>query len=316
MLHGFLLPTKPRIIFYDQVFMMQSYIGRFAPSPSGPLHFGSLVCALISFLHARQAKGQWVVRIEDVDTTRVKLGADQVILSQLIAHGMQWDGDIIYQTNRQYAYQSAVDRLHQKQLIYACSCTRRSIKSKGKYYTGTCRNLHLPFKNNAIRVINTCHDCRFHDLNLGEVLVDPLFCNEDVCIKRKDGLFAYNLAVVVDDITQNITHVVRGADLIDTTLQQRHLYKVLDKNGPKYLHLPTICSEDGKKLSKQNQATAIENRRASKNLIDALTVIGMSSRSLSDKMTVEELIHWALAHWSPNLLTKRREILISAINTV
>jgi glutamyl-Q tRNA(Asp) synthetase len=151
--------------------MMQSYIGRFAPSPSGPLHFGSLVCALISFLHARQAKGQWVVRIEDVDTTRVKAGAD-----------------IIYQTNRQYAYQSAVDILHQKQLIYACSCTRQSIKSKGKYYTGTCRNLHLPFKNNAIRVINTCHDCRFQDLNLGEVLVDPLFCKEDVCIKRKDGL--------------------------------------------------------------------------------------------------------------------------------
>jgi glutamyl-Q tRNA(Asp) synthetase len=117
-------------------------------------------------------------------------------------------------------------------------------------------------------------------------------------------------------ITQNITHVVRGADLIDTTLQQRHLYKVLDKNGPKYLHLPTICSEDGKKLSKQNQATAIENRRASKNLVDALTVIGMSSRSLSEKMTVGELIHWALAHWSPNLLAKRREILISAINTV
>jgi glutamyl-Q tRNA(Asp) synthetase len=314
--HGFLLHIKPRTIFYDQVFMMQSYIGRFAPSPSGPLHFGSLVCALISFLHARQAKGQWVVRIEDVDTTRVKAGADQIILSQLIAHGMQWDGDIIYQTNRQYAYQSAVDILHQKQLIYACSCTRQSIKSKGKYYTGTCRNLHLPFKNNAIRVINTCHDCRFQDLNLGEVLVDPLFCKEDVCIKRKDGLFAYNLAVVVDDITQNITHVVRGADLIDTTLQQRHLYKVLDKNGPKYLHLPTICSEDGKKLSKQNQATAIENRRASKNLVDALTVIGMSSRSLSEKMTVGELIHWALAHWSPNLLAKRREILISAINTV
>jgi glutamyl-Q tRNA(Asp) synthetase len=295
---------------------MQPYVGRFAPSPSGPLHFGSLVCALISFLHARQAKGRWLVRIEDVDTTRVKAGADQIILSQIIAHGMHWDGNIIYQTKRQNAYQDAIDILHKKQLIYACSCTRQAIKSKGKYYTGTCRDLHLPFKNNAIRIINTRHDCRFQDLNLGEVLVDPLFCNEDLCIKRKDGLFAYNLAVVVDDIAQNITHVVRGADLIDTTLQQRHLYHVLAENCPKYLHLPAICSKDGKKLSKQNHATAIENRRASKNLVDALTVIGMSSHSLSEKMTVEELIHWALAHWSPNLLAKRREILISATNTV
>jgi glutamyl-Q tRNA(Asp) synthetase len=316
MLHGFLLPIKLRVTFYEQVFVMQPYVGRFAPSPSGPLHFGSLVCALVSFLHARQANGQWLLRIEDVDTTRVKADADHIILSQLISHGMRWDGDIIYQTNRQNEYQETVDILHKQQLIYACSCTRQAIKSKGKYYTGTCRDLHLPFKDNALRLINTSHAHGFHDLHLGEIFVEPLFSSEDLSIQRKDGLFAYNLAVVVDDIEQQVTHIVRGADLIDTTAQQQHIYRLLNEKSPKYFHLPVICLESGKKLSKQNHAKAIENERAAKNLVDAFAVIGLSQHSLSEKMTVEDLISYALKHWSPNLLAKRREILLSDINTV
>jgi glutamyl-Q tRNA(Asp) synthetase len=316
MLHGFLLPIKLCVIFSEQVFVMLPYVGRFAPSPSGPLHFGSLVCALVSFLHARQANGQWLLRIEDVDTTRVKADADKIILSQLISHGMCWDGDVIYQTNRQNEYQKTVNRLHERQLIYACSCTRQAVKSKGKYYTGVCRELHLPFKDNALRLINTSHNYGYHDLHLGEVFVEPLFCSEDLSIRRRDGLFTYNLAVVVDDIEQQVTHVVRGADLIDTTLQQQHIYKLLDEKSPKYFHLPVICFENGKKLSKQNHAIAIESKRAVKNLVDAFAVIGLSNRSLSEKMTVEDLINWALKHWSPNLLAKRREILLSDINTV
>jgi glutamyl-Q tRNA(Asp) synthetase len=315
-LHGFLLHIKLRVIFAEQVFIMLPYIGRFAPSPSGPLHFGSLVCALVSFLHARQANGQWLLRIEDVDTTRVKADADQIILSQLMAHGMHWDGDVIYQTNRHNEYQKTVDRLHKQQLIYACSCTRQAVKSKGKYYTGTCRDLHLPFKDNALRLINTSDDYGFHDLHLGDVFVEPLFCSEDLSIRRKDGLFAYNLAVVVDDIEQQVTHVVRGADLIDTTLQQQHIYRLLDEKPPRYFHLPVVCLESGKKLSKQNHAIAIKNKRAVKNLIDAFAVIGLSNHSFSEKMTVDDLINWALKHWSPNLLAKRREILLLGINTV
>lgn len=295
---------------------MQAYVGRFAPSPTGPLHFGSLVCALVSFLHARQANGKWLVRIEDVDTTRVQVGADKIILDQLLAHGMQWDGDIIYQTDRQHAYQSALDTLHKQQLIYACACTRQEIKSNGKYYTGTCRHLHLPTENNAIRVLNSCQNETFNDMHLGEVTVDPLFCREDLSIKRKDGLFAYNLAVVVDDIEQKVSHILRGADLIETTVQQQHLYSLFGKTSPKYFHLPVICTEAGQKLSKQNHAAAIDNKQASKNLINAFAAIGLSCQSLTQNLTIDELIHWALSHWSPNLLVKRREILISDINTV
>lgn len=295
---------------------MQAYVGRFAPSPTGPLHFGSLVCALVSFLHARQANGKWLVRIEDVDTTRVQVGADKIILDQLLAHGMQWDGDIIYQTDRQHAYQNALDTLHKQQLVYACACTRQEIKSHGKYYTGTCRHLHLPIENNAIRVLNSCQNETFNDMHLGEVTVDPLFCREDLSIKRKDGLFAYNLAVVVDDIEQKVSHILRGADLIETTVQQQHLYSLFGKTSPKYFHLPVICTEVGQKLSKQNHAAAIDNKQASKNLINAFAAIGLSCQSLTQKLTIDELIHWALSHWSPNLLVKRREILISDINTV
>ncbi|MFT4731033.1 MAG: glutamyl-Q tRNA(Asp) synthetase [Gammaproteobacteria bacterium] len=316
MLRGFLLPIELPVIFFEQVFVMLPYVGRFAPSPSGPLHFGSLVCALVSFLHARQANGQWLLRIEDVDTTRVKADADQIILSQLISHGMRWDGDVIYQTNRQHEYQKTVDILHKRRLVYACSCTRKAVKARGKYYAGTCRNLHLPFKDNALRLINTSHDYSFHDLHLGSVFVEPFFCREDLSIQRKDGLFTYNLAVVVDDIEHQVTHVVRGADLIDTTLQQQHIYRLLYEESPKYFHLPVICLENGKKLSKQNHALAIENKRAVKNLIDAFAVIGLSNHSLSEKMTVEDLINWAIKHWSPNLLAKKREILLSGINTV
>jgi glutamyl-Q tRNA(Asp) synthetase len=310
------LPIKLRVIFSQQVLVMLPYVGRFAPSPSGPLHFGSLVCALVSFLHARQANGQWLLRIEDVDTTRVKADADQKILSQLISHGMRWDGDVIYQTNRQNEYKKTLDRLHKRQLIYACSCTRQAVKSKGKYYTGACRDLHLPFKDNALRLVNTSHDYDFNDLHLGKVFVEPMFCKEDLIIQRKDGLFTYNLAVVVDDIEQQVTHVVRGADLINTTMQQQHIYRVLYEKPPKHFHLPVICLENGRKLSKQNHAVAIENKRAVKNLIDAFAVIGLSNPSLCEKKTVEELINWALKRWSPDLLAKRREILLSGINTV
>ncbi|MFQ3248619.1 MAG: glutamyl-Q tRNA(Asp) synthetase [Glaciecola sp.] len=295
---------------------MQSYIGRFAPSPSGPLHFGSLICALVSFLHARQANGAWLVRIEDVDTTRVKAGADQTILSQLQAHGMQWDGETLYQTARNKAYQHALDTLREKQLVYACSCTRQEIKSKGKYYTGTCRDRGLPFEGNAIRLINNCTDSSFIDLHLGTVEVDPSFCSEDICIKRKDGLFAYNLAVVLDDIAQKVSHIVRGADLIDTTIQQQQIYRLLGEKAPKYFHLPAICIEHGRKLSKQNHAAPIQNNQASVNLICAFKIIGLSTDTLDENMPVDGLIQWAIENWSPNLLAKRREILFSGINTV
>lgn len=295
---------------------MRKYVGRFAPSPSGPLHLGSLVCALVSFLHARQANGLWLVRIEDVDVTRVQLGAAECILSQLQAHGLQWDNSVIYQTDRQVAYQAALNQLDSHNLVYACSCTRQAIKANGRYYRGTCRSLNLPSMNNAIRVINETTDTTFLDLHLGEVEVDAELCREDLSIRRKDGLFAYNLAVVVDDIYQKVTHVVRGADLIETTVQQNHLYRLLGETSPKYLHFPVICVEPAKKLSKQNHAKPIENRNAVQNLLQAFILIGLPIDGLSGSMSVEALIAWAVKKWSPKLLAKQREILLSDTNAV
>jgi glutamyl-Q tRNA(Asp) synthetase len=295
---------------------MHSYVGRFAPSPSGPLHFGSLVCALVSFLHARQANGKWLVRIEDVDTTRVQAGSDQTILSQLAAHGLWWDGDVMYQTARQDAYRAAFESLQHKGLLYACACSRQQIKSLGKYYTGKCRDLQLPFNNLAIRINNQSMQTQFQDMHLGTVLVDPLFCQEDISIKRKDGLFAYNLAVVVDDIAQKVTHIVRGADLIDTTVQQQHVYHLLDAQAPSYFHLPVVCLESGTKLSKQNHASGIDNMLARENLHSALVLIGLEQNSIPTEISVEGLIEWAIQCWSPNLLAKKREILLSGINAV
>ncbi len=295
---------------------MQSYVGRFAPSPSGPLHFGSLVCALVSFLHARQAHGKWLVRIEDVDTTRIQDGAADIILSQLQAHGMQWDDQIVYQTQRQRAYQSALEELIQQKAVYACECTRQAIKAKGKFYTGTCRELALPFLGNSIRVINNGEQASFEDLHLGKVQVDIDFCTEDLSIRRKDGLFAYNFAVVIDDIFQQVTHVVRGADLIDTTMQQNYLYKLFKMPCVSYFHLPVICNETFKKLSKQNHAEAVDNQFAAQNLLKAFELIGLLSPELSEEMSVSSLVDWAVKHWSPKLLAKQREILLSGTNAV
>lgn len=295
---------------------MKQYVGRFAPSPSGPLHFGSLVCALISFLHARQAGGKWLVRIEDVDTTRIQEGAVKTILSQLLAHGMQWDDEIIYQTQRQSAYQLVLDSLIQQKQVYACECTRQTIKAKGVFYTGTCKNLDLPFKGKAIRVINNGTFFSFEDLHLGKIQVEQDFASEDINIRRKDGLFSYNLAVVVDDIFQQVTHIVRGADLIDTTVQQNYLYQLLNAPAPSYFHLPVICDQALKKLSKQNHAEAIKEQFALQNLLKAFRIIGLSNTDLSENADISKLIEWAIEHWSPKLLVKRREILFSEINAV
>ncbi|MEP7155600.1 MAG: tRNA glutamyl-Q(34) synthetase GluQRS [Betaproteobacteria bacterium] len=258
------------------------YIGRFAPSPTGPLHFGSLVAAVASFLDARAVGGQWLVRIEDVDSTRCKPELAQEILATLQAFGLVWNGDILVQTQRTSRYQQALDRLATLQLTYACSCSRREIADSsllgidGPVYRGVCRDKKLDTAGNAIRLrvapAEICFDDRVQGRQCQQLERDI----GDFVLKRRDGLFAYQLAVVIDDGDQNITHVVRGADLLDSTARQIYLQQALALPEPRYLHIPVITNSAGQKLSKQTLAPAISANDACALLRDALRCLGQA----------------------------------------
>lgn len=237
---------------------MTSYRGRFAPTPSGPLHFGSLVAALGSFLDARHAGGQWLLRIEDIDPPRCPAGASDTILRQLEAFGLHWDGAVRYQCERHDAYQETLGRLHGQGLVYPCSCSRRQWRAY-RIYPGWCRDAVCePDKPKAWRLRSDLglRPVVWHDRLYGEQRFDPAELG-DVVLKRKDGLWAYQLAVTVDDADQGISDVVRGFDLLDNTPWQRQLQHALGLPEPRYLHLPLIVGEDGQKLSKQNLAPAL-----------------------------------------------------------
>ena len=191
------------------------YVGRFAPSPSGDLHFGSLIAALGSYLQARAQRGQWLVRIEDIDPPREVPGAAARILSALEHYGLHWDGQVIYQSQRHDAYRAALDLLQRQGLSYYCTCTRSRIQHIGGLYDGHCRDLQLGPQGAAIRLRQTAPVYGFHDRLQGELHADPALAGEDFIIRRRDGLFAYNLAVVIDDHFQGVTEIVRGSDRTD-----------------------------------------------------------------------------------------------------
>ncbi|MFY0992238.1 tRNA glutamyl-Q(34) synthetase GluQRS [Halomonas sp. C05BenzN] len=234
---------------------MSHYRGRFAPTPSGPLHFGSLVAALASFLDARHAGGEWLLRIEDIDPPRCPAGAAETILRQLEACGLHWDGPVRWQHDRDEAYAAALARLESLGLAYPCSCSRKQWRDF-PIYPGWCREgVREPGKPVAWRLRSDLglRPVVWQDRLFGEQRFDPAELG-DVVLKRKDGLWAYQLAVVVDDADQGITDVVRGHDLLDNTPWQRQLQHALGLPEPRYLHLPLIMSGDGQKLSKQNLA--------------------------------------------------------------
>ncbi|RUO31025.1 tRNA glutamyl-Q(34) synthetase GluQRS [Aliidiomarina soli] len=280
-----------------------SYRGRFAPSPSGPLHAGSLIAALGSYLDARAAGGQWLVRIEDIDPPREVPGADAVILSQLEAHGLHWDGPVRYQSQQHALYQSHLDDLHSAGLLYACDCTRKQIKARAPYYTGFCRSRGLAFEQNALRFFNrnpvTTLNDRFH----GAVTVQADWAGEDFVLRRRDGLWAYQLAVVSDDREQGITEIVRGSDLLTPTAWQLTLWQALNQvqqrpvNLPRLAHLPLVLGSDGRKLSKQNHAPAIDNNQAAANLTRAIGFLGMHLPTDLEGAAVELQLDWAQAKW-------------------
>ena len=249
--------------------------GRFAPSPTGPLHAGSLVAALASWLDARAMGGRWLVRIEDVDTPRCVAGVDSVILAQLAACGLHPDAPVVWQSQRGEAYRSALQQLTQRGLAFACGCSRRDIEAAWQasgqarirhgelVYPGTCRHglQGKPPRAQRLRCTNADGSdllIAWTDRRLGPQTQNVTQTIGDVVLQRADGLWAYQLAVVVDDAAQGITHVVRGVDIADSTARQIHLQRQLGLPTPQYLHTPLVLAADGQKLSKQNGATAFD----------------------------------------------------------
>jgi len=297
-----------------------SYIGRFAPSPSGPLHFGSLVCALASYLHAKQHQGSWLVRIEDIDTPRIDPNMNKVILDALQAHGLQWDDEVTYQSQKHSLYETTLAQLNSQNMLYACKCSRRIIRERSGVYDGHCRLFQLPHKDHALRFVHAGRHACFNDLHLGPQNIKHSLATEDPVLKRADGIYAYHLVVVADDIDQGITHIVRGMDLLETTPLHLSLYEALGHTPPQYLHIPVIVQKPGEKLSKQHHSPAIDNSRALENLKLALHFLGLNSPNAQlsiDKITqIETLLRWAIEHWSPQMLANQSEILISVANGV
>ncbi len=272
---------------------MSDYVGRFAPSPTGPLHAGSLVAALASWLDARAQGGRWLVRIEDVDTPRCVPGADRVILDQLAACGLVADEPPLWQSARGARYQAALDRLVASGWAYPCACTRsdieRALAAQGRtkprggelVYPGTCRDGLQGRTARATRLRTSFGSCAdepqvaWHDRRLGAQRQHVCEAVGDFVLKRADGLWAYQLAVVVDDAEQGITDVVRGEDLADNTPRQILLQRALGVPTPRYLHTPLVLGTNGEKLSKQNGAEALDLREPLGTLRAALAVLGL-----------------------------------------
>ena len=285
---------------------MTRYVGRFAPSPSGPLHFGSLVAALGSYFQAKANQGKWLVRIEDLDPPREVVGAAQAILQALHAYQLNWDDEVVYQSKRHDLYQKQIDIWLANGDAYYCQCTRKQIKEHGGFYSGTCRDKGLT--EGAIRLKVTQPVIDFIDSKHGKVTLPRALSHEDFIIKRRDGLFAYNLAVVLDDIYQGVTEVVRGADLIEPTGRQIHLYRLLNHPEVSYVHLPLAMDKNGNKLSKQNHATAIDVDDPKPTLIKAMKFLGFAIPDdvQADKMS--RILEWGCQNWCLNQLPMSLEI--------
>ncbi|ANQ27243.1 tRNA glutamyl-Q synthetase [Vibrio natriegens] len=285
---------------------MTSYVGRFAPSPSGPLHFGSLVAALGSYFQAKANHGAWLVRIEDLDPPREMPGATQAILEALQAYQLHWDGEVVYQSQRHHLYQAQIDTWLENGDAYYCQCTRKQIKQHGGFYPGTCRDKNL--KEGAIRLKMTKPIASFFDLKHGTIRIPEQLVNEDFIIKRRDGLFAYNLAVVLDDIDQGVTEVVRGADLIEPTGRQISLYQILGQPEVSYLHLPLAIDDNGNKLSKQNHATAIDIDNPKPALLKAMTFLGFDIPEEIRASDITNILRWGSENWQLEQLPTEIEI--------
>jgi len=284
------------------------YIGRFAPSPSGELHFGSLIAALGSYLQARAQHGTWRVRIEDIDPPREVPGAADTILRQLDHYGLHWDGEVLWQSQRHDAYREALNDLRQRGLSYYCTCTRARIQSIGGVYDGHCRLRGNGPENAALRLWQHQPVLHFHDRLRGDLYAEEALAREDFIIHRRDGLFAYNLAVVVDDHFQGVTEIVRGADLIAPTVRQISLYQQLGWQPPCYVHLPLAMNSDGNKLSKQNHAPPLPEGDPRPVLIRALQFLNQDVTSNWQDLPTGPLLARAVEKWDLSRVPETAQI--------
>ncbi len=291
---------------------MSAYRGRFAPTPSGPLHFGSVVAALGSCLDARSHGGQWRVRIDDLDPPRVLPGAADAILRCLEALGFRWDGEVLYQSRRRNAYHAALHRLREAGLVYPCSCSRKDIAdlatagADGPIYPGTCRQAPASGRPaRALRVRVTGARVAFEDGVLG--LQDRDLEQEagDFVLYRSDAVYAFHLASAVDDAEQGMTHVVRGADLLESSARQFWLIRALGLAAPRYAHLPVALDARGQKLSKQSRAAPVDRARPAAALWPALRFLGQDPPADLARATAAEIWKWALAHWRLKRVPRR-----------
>jgi glutamyl-Q tRNA(Asp) synthetase len=272
---------------------LNRYSGRFAPSPTGPLHFGSLITAVASYCDAKAHQGSWLVRIEDTDIPRIFPDSEAHILGAIDAFQFEPDDAIIFQKDRLDLYESVLHQLWQNHLVYACQCTRKMLGSN-HIYAGTCRELNLPFQQHAIRLKVSDQEICFDDRLQGTHCSNLQRDLGDFVLKRRDGIINYQLAVVIDDYLQGITHVVRGADLLDNTERQIWLGTVLGYPQLEYMHLPLAMNDQGQKLSKQNLAQALDLNRASELLQDAIRALHQPEVDLD---TPANMLKQAIAQW-------------------
>jgi len=286
--------------------------GRFAPSPSGPLHFGSLLAALGSYLSAKSQQGQWLVRIEDIDTPRTVPGAADDILRTLERFGLYWDDAVVWQSQRLDLYQAHFEHFLREQLIYPCQCNRARIASLGGLYDGHCRS-HPPQEAGpqAWRLQAQGVASNFVDLVFGEQHITPALAQEDYIIKRRDGLFAYQWVVVLDDIDQRINQVVRGADLLQMTSRQQALFRQFGAVAPQFAHLPLAVTAPGLKLSKQNHATDINRFAPEVSMAAALALLGHPLPAELRQAPVTEQLAFATLNWQLTQVPARPEVLIN-----
>lgn len=282
------------------------YRGRFAPSPTGPLHLGSLCTALASFLDARAHGGVWLLRIEDIDPPREQPGSTARILASLQAHGLRWDGPVLFQSERADAYDRIIAQLLARGLAFHCTCSRQDLQLGGGRHTAACpQSTAPPTTPAAVRLRAHGTPCSFADIFLGKVELPRPEGADDFVIRRRDGLYAYQLAVVVDDAFQGITHVVRGRDLLDSTPQQIFLRTLLELPPVQFGHVPLLLNAQGQKLSKQNHAPALDDDRAAQNLLLCLETLGQPVPPAALRSDCANVLDWAVAHWRRDAVPAR-----------
>jgi glutamyl-Q tRNA(Asp) synthetase len=272
--------------------------GRFAPSPTGPLHLGSLLAAVASYLDARATGLAWRLRFDDLDAPRNQPGAERAILEALEAHGLTWDGPIHRQSRHQASYQAALDALGAQGRLFYCRCTRRTLAAH-RLYPGTCRHRTRPQKGCAVRVRVDAGAIRFDDLFLGPQNADPAETFGDFVVQRRDGIIAYQLATAVDDGAADIVRVIRGRDLLGNTAPQIWLMRCLGLAVPVYGHLPLLLNAGGQKLSKQSYAAALDNGRAAENLARVLRALSIDVPAEAAAGGCEEVLGEAIRRWPP-----------------